>query len=138
MAAIEIKNIGALDDRAKSDFKDFSHNGVPGFYRREVRAGRLSVFSVLIDGLRVGSLALRREVQPHGSEMVIVAGGGSYRGQRLVPLMLEFLEGLAGRNGEQSVRFHTKREPLALVAQGRGYIEIDDGDPDEITMRKVL
>lgn len=138
MASIEIKNIGNLDEKAKTDFKEFSNNGTNNFYRREIETNRLSIFAVFIDGLRVGSVALRRENQPHGVEMVIVAGGGTYGGGRLVPIILEFLEGLAARNGERSIRFHTKREPLAIFSLSRGYKEIDDGDPDEITMRKIL
>lgn len=138
MARIEIKNIQTLDNRAKSDFKEFSHNGTNSFYRKELKSGRLNILAVFIDGERVGTLALRSETQPHGGEMVIVAGGGSYRGARLAPMMLEFLENLAYRLGESSIRFHTKREGLIRTGYERGYFEIEDGDPDEITLRKVL
>lgn len=138
MARIEIINIFKVDNQAKSDFKAFSHNGNNSFYGREVNAARLSIFAVLIDGRRVGSVALRSEIQPHGKEMVIVAGGGSYRGQRLTPLILGYLENSASRLGEASIRFHTTRAGLVQVALKRGYFEIDDGDRDETTMRKVL
>ncbi|MCC3859772.1 hypothetical protein [Pseudemcibacter aquimaris] len=139
MAKIELRNLGKLDKRSRDDFKDFSHDGTNGFYRDEIRAGRLSIYAVIIDSLRVGSVALRHEEQPHGGEMVIVAGGGVRRnGMRLVPTILGFLEQQAVRLGEKSIRFHTVRMPLVQVAISRGYFEIDDGDPDEVTMRKVL
>tara|TARA_R110002073_G_scaffold29354_1_gene92601 strand:- start:4536 stop:4955 length:420 start_codon:yes stop_codon:yes gene_type:complete len=138
MASVEIINIYELDKKARDDFKDFSHNGTNSFYRSEMKAGRLSLYGVIIDGLRIGSIGLRHDEMPHGGEMVVVAGGGTYRGQRLVPMVLDFLERFAVKYGEKSIRFHTKREALAILTMGLGYSEIDDGDPDEITMRKVL
>ena len=138
MARVEVIPIDKLDKKARKDFKDFSHNGSNSFYRSEIKANRLSIYAAVIDGLRIGSIALRHEDQPYGGEMVIVAGGGNYQGKRLVPLMLAFLEKLAFEYGEKSIRFHTKREPLAYIAMSRGWNEINDGDPDEICMRKVV
>lgn len=138
MESVEVIDIGKLDKRARQDFKDFSHNGTNSFYREELKAGRLAIFAAIIDGVRIGSVALKRDTQLFGDELVIVAGGGSYQGKRLVPIMLNFLEGLASQAGMAAIRFHTQREPLAIFAQSKGWIEIDDGDPDEICMRKVL
>lgn len=97
--------------------------------RDDVCRGSASLYFVTVDGEPVGCVVLRDSKR----ELVVMAAAGDLvaNGTNLIrcePLITR----LAERKGLQSIRWHTSRPTMALLASRMGY------EVDEIVFRKKL
>lgn len=98
-----------FDDRALADLREV---GPIDFYLNEFRRGVGVLFAVMVDGVRDGSVLLRREQRPDNKfECVVVAGKVRNETSVLRP-GLDEIERIARQVGCTSMRVHTDRRGL--------------------------
>lgn len=87
----------------------------------EVQAGRLALFSVVVDGVQRGAYVLRVEPFKAGLEGVIVVGGGDLKpyGVNVMRQVLPVIEAQLSKC--DTVRVHTARRGMVKLLEGRGY-----------------
>lgn len=85
------------------------------------------LFGVVDGGSQVGAFALRYQGWPGGSEAVVVAGAGRWRGGSLLATVLPHIEATAGAD---FVRIHTGRPGLIKKLIQQGY------EVSEVVLRK--
>lgn len=91
------------------------------WYRGEHEAGRLALVAGTVENVHCATAAYRFEQSASGLEMVIVAAGGFGDDIQLTEAFWPALETMAAAAGAVSVRFHTNRQGLIVLAEGRGY-----------------
>ncbi len=95
------------------------------WYRREVAAERLHIWSIVYAKDVVLAILWRTETMDWGTELVIVAACGELRGVDLVEEILPNIDSHAKASGCASVRFHTDRNGLGEKAMRLGYYEAE-------------